>query len=144
MAGPQNYKNHPRIFPMYHVWTLLPLTLNLLWSLYRLGQGMSGDRIMAVVFAAAVLLGFVAMRVQVLTVQDRVIRLEMRHRLKAVLPPDLYARVPTIPIKQLVALRFASDPELPALVRDVLAGTLSSGKDIKLRVKDWQADYLRA
>ncbi len=46
--------------------------------------------------------------------------------------------------KQLVALRFASDAELPALVREVLAGTLKTQKEIKARVREWQADYLRA
>jgi hypothetical protein len=61
-----------------------------------------------------------------------------------VLPPDLAAQAERIPVKKLIALRFASDAELPALVRDVLAGTVATSKDIKLRVKDWQADHLRA
>jgi hypothetical protein len=43
-----------------------------------------------------------------------------------------------------VALRFASDAELPELVRDVLEGRLTTQKAIKQRVKDWQGDYLRA
>jgi hypothetical protein len=46
--------------------------------------------------------------------------------------------------RQLVALRFASDGELPELVRDVLAGKLTTPKDIKMHVKSWQADFLRA
>ena len=33
---------------------------------------------------------------------------------------------------------------VPALVREVLAGTLKTQKDIKARVREWQADYLRA
>ena len=45
---------------------------------------------------------------------------------------------------QLVALRFASDAELPALVQDVLAGKLRTKKEIKMRVRDWQGDSLRA
>ena len=45
--------------------------------------------------------------------------------------------------QQFVALRFASDAEMPAIVREVLAGTLTSQKAIKERVKDWQADDLR-
>jgi hypothetical protein len=47
-------------------------------------------------------------------------------------------------VGQLIALRFASDAELPALVREVAAGRLPSGKEIKKQVRDWQADYLRA
>jgi hypothetical protein len=43
-----------------------------------------------------------------------------------------------------VALRFASDAELAALVAEVLDGKLTSQKEIKMRVQDWQGDYLRA
>ena len=45
---------------------------------------------------------------------------------------------------QLVALRFAGDAELPELVREILEGKLQTGKQIKLRVKNWQPDWLRA
>ena len=87
---------------------------------------------------------FFSLRVQVLTVQDRVIRLEMRLRLRSALPADLLPHINTLSHKQLVALRFASDAELATLVREVLAGTLKTQKDIKSRVREWQADYLRA
>ena len=68
----------------------------------------------------------------------------MRLRLAQLLPADLQARIPDLTRPQLVALRFAGDAELPALVRDVLAGKYSTQKDIKLQVKSWQADWLRA
>ena len=97
-----------------------------------------------VVFAVALLgLGFLS-RTQALTVQDRVIRLEMRLRLQQLLPPDLQPRINDLTHRQLVALRFASDAELAELVRDVLAGKLTTSKEIKMRVKSWQADWLRA
>jgi hypothetical protein len=144
MAGAQSYENHGRIYPMYHYWSFFPLIVYFLWSLYRLRYGITGDSVVGVILAVGLLALFTASRVQVLTVQDRLIRLEMRLRLKAVLPPDVAAQADAIPLKQLVALRFASDAELPALVRDVVAGSLTTPKDIKLRVKDWQADYLRA
>ena len=92
--------------------------------------------------AALLTLAFLA-RTMALTVQDRVIRLEMRHRLKDLLPADLRGRIDDLTPKQLVALRFASDEEMPALVRDVLAGSLATQKAIKERVKNWQGDYLR-
>ena len=82
-------------------------------------------------------------RVMAVTVQDRVIRLEMRHRLKDTLPVDLHGRINDLTPRQLVALRFASDDEMPALVREVLAGNLTTQKAIKQRVKNWQGDYLR-
>lgn len=120
------------------------LTINLAWSLYKLGQGFNGDTIVNLLVAIALVMLALTLRTQILTVQDRVIRNEMRFRLAQVLPADLAAQVQRLERKQLVALRFASDAELPALVKDVLAGSLTATKDIKMRVKDWQADTLRA
>ena len=61
-----------------------------------------------------------------------------------VLPADLQSRMHELTPAQLVALRFASDQELADLVRDVLAGKHASQKSIKLAIKNWQGDYLRA
>jgi hypothetical protein len=79
-----------------------------------------------------------------LTVQDRVIRLEMRLRLRELLSPDLRSRINDLTHRQLVAMRFASDEELPELAREVLEGKLATSNEIKQRVKSWQADWLRA
>ena len=79
-----------------------------------------------------------------LTVQNRVIRVEMRQRLNQCLPADLHNRIDDLTPGQLIALRFASDAELAELVRDVLAGKLANQRDIKMRVKSWQGDFLRA
>src|SRR5687768_14880922 len=124
MATPQNFKSHARIVPAYHIGVFFPFLANLIWTAYRLIQSFSGDTLMAFLVAIALLLLFFSIRVQVLTVQDRVIRLEMRLRLRGVLPADMQAQVYSLSPKQLVALRFASDEELPGLVREVLAGTL--------------------
>jgi hypothetical protein len=80
----------------------------------------------------------------VLTVQDRLIRLEMRLRLREVLPADMHGRIRDLTHRQLVAMRFASDSELPQLTREVLDGKLATSKEIKMRVKEWQPDWLRA
>jgi hypothetical protein len=76
-------------------------------------------------------------------VQDRVIRLEERLRLEKVLPADLQPRISELTTKQLVALRFASDEELPELVRRVLGGELTERNDIKRAVRSWRADHQR-
>jgi len=68
----------------------------------------------------------------------------MRLRMREVLPADLQVRIPEITREQCVALRFASDAELAALVRKVLAGELKTTTDIKRQVSQWQGDYLRA
>jgi hypothetical protein len=79
-----------------------------------------------------------------LTVQDRVIRLEMQLRLRQTLPADLHARIDDFTPKQLVALRFASDEELPQLCRTVLNDRVMEQKAIKKMIKKWRPDHLRA
>ena len=144
MADEQNYKNHGRIVPLYHFGVFFSLLANFLWALYRLREGVTGDALMALLLAVALLMMAISLRTQILTVQDRVIRLEMRLRLRQLLPPDLQPRINDLTYRQLVALRFASDDELAELVREVLAGRLASSKEIKMRVKNWQSDWLRA
>jgi hypothetical protein len=140
----QTFKNHGRIVPAYHAGVFFPFLINFVWRLYQLRYGISGGAIVDLLVAIALLLMFFSVRLQILTVQDRVIRLEMRLRLRELLPAEECVRAASLPIKQLVALRFASDAELPALLRDVVSGELATQKAIKMRVKHWQADHLRA
>jgi len=144
MPQQQDFRNHGRLVPIFHGGVFLPFAANLLWRAYQLAQGVTGNAVMECVMAVALLLLFSSVRRQVLTVQDRVIRLEMRLRLRRVLPPDLHAEIDTLTVPQLVALRFASDGELADLTREVLSGKLATQKEIKMRVKHWEADYLRA
>ncbi len=143
MPEPQNFKNHRQLVPGFLAVGAI-LAINVVWALYTLIQDVSGDSLVSLLVAVAlVVLGF-SFRGQVLTVQDRVIRNEMHLRLARVLPQDLGGQIGRLTRQQLVGLRFASDAELPTLVREVLAGSVTSLKDIKMRVRDWQADYLRA
>jgi uncharacterized protein DUF6526 len=140
----QDYKNHIRLFPPYHFFVLPVFLINVFvsgWLLYRTPSRLG---VWQVVVAVALFLGALTARVMALAVQDRVIRLEMRLRFRELLPPDLQARIPVITREQCVALRFASDAELPGLVRRVVAGELKSQADIKREIRHWQADYLRA
>jgi hypothetical protein len=140
----QSYKKHARWLPLFHFFVMPVLLANVLVSVWRLWHAPRLGTGFNVVFAIALLgLGFLS-RIQALTVQDRLIRLEMRLKLHRLLPPDLQPRINELSHRQLVALRFASDAELPELVREVFAGKLTTPKDIKLRVKHWQADWLRA
>ena len=144
MEQAQNYKNHTRIVPAFHIGVLGVFTVNVLWSAYRLTGGATGQAVMDLLMAIGLLALAITARSMILRVQDRLIRLEMRLRLREVLSADLQGRIPALTPRQLIALRFASDAELPALVREVLGGTLATTKDIKLRIKDWQGDFLRA
>jgi hypothetical protein len=144
MPTVQTFRNHGRIVPAYHVGVFVPFFANFIWATYRLVGMFNGETFIAFLVSIALLLMFFSLRVQVLTVQDRVIRLEMRLRLRSALPADLQSHIGDLSHKQLIALRFAGDAELPGLVREVLAGTLKTQKEIKARVREWQADYLRA
>ncbi|HZF67470.1 MAG TPA: DUF6526 family protein [Gemmatirosa sp.] len=141
---PQSYANHRRFHPLVHFVVSPLLAANLVVALVALGREPSGTRAWAAVMALALLLLHVAARVQALTVQNRVIRLEMSLRLGQVLPAQLAGRARELPLGQVLALRFASDRELPTLVRRVLAGELPTPDATKRAIRDWQADYLRA
>ena len=64
--------------------------------------------------------------------------------MRALLPADLQPRIGEFTVKQLVALRFASDKELADLARQVLDGTIDDQKAIKKMVREWRADHQRA
>ncbi len=140
----QNFEHHVRVVPPYHMFAMPIFMINVVWRLVQLKDGITFASIMNVLVAAALVILVTYARLFSLTVQDRVIRLEMRLRMERVLPPDLRPRIPEFTIPQLVSLRFASDMELPLLARQVLDEKLNDRKSIKRRVKEWQADFLRA
>jgi len=141
----QNFANHGKIVPVFHLFVVPVFVANFIWSLFRLGNlGISFAGIFGVLLAAALVVLVFEARLFALAVQDRVIRLEERLRYERVLPADLQARCGELTIHQIVALRFASDAELPALTRRVLDEKLQKRKAIKRLVKNWRPDYQRA
>lgn len=140
----QNFDNHVRVVPAYHLFVFGVFLVNFIWRLVQLKNGITFGSIMNVLMGAAFVIVFFYARIFALTVQDRVIRLEMRLRMERLLPPDLRARIPEFTVPQLVSLRFAGDEELPLLARQVLDEKLHDRKSIKRRVKNWQPDLLRA
>jgi hypothetical protein len=140
----QSYSNHTRWFPPFHFFVMPVLLINVFVSGWLLYRNPSRLGIWQLIVAAALVMTALTARIMVLAVQDRVIRLEMRLRLRELLPADLHARIGDITREQCVGLRFASDAELTALVRKVLAGELRTSSDIKKQVAGWQGDYLRA
>lgn len=143
MAAEQSYGNHARFFPPFHFFAFPIVAINALIQLWHLVQapGLGGlwTALVAVAFAVAVL----SSRVMALRAQDRVIRLEERLRLAKVLPAELQPRIEELTMRQLVGLRFASDGELPQLVRKVLDGAAKTEKQIKQAVTNWRADHER-
>ena len=146
MSNPkiQTFENHTKTVPAFHFVVLPIFLINLIWSIYRMVRVFSFASVFSVLFALAILLLAVTARQFALTVQDRLIRLEMRLRLHQLLPADLRLRIPEYSVGQLVALRFASDEELPGLARKVLDEKIADRKAIKKMIRTWQPDLLRA
>ena len=143
---PQTYENHAKFVPLYHFALFGFLVINLLWAcwvVYRDVTTQPVDAIMTLLTAVALILITFYARIFPLRAQDRVIRLEERLRLHELLPEDLRARIGELRRQQFIALRFASDEEIPELVRDVLDNNIRKGSEIKKRIKTWRPDYHR-
>lgn len=144
MSKVQNFENHARFFPPFHFIAAPLLLINVGWSIYMVIRACSAAAVFSLLLAIALLVLAFASRVMALTVQDRVIRLEMRLRLAQLLPAELRTRIPEFTVNQLVALRFAGDAELPELARKVLQDKINNRKAIKKMIRDWQGDFVRA
>lgn len=139
----QSFETHAKIVPGYHRWTAALVAIPTLYFAYRAAFDFSADRLALFLFSVGVLLAATYTRVFPVGVQDRVIRLEERMRMEKVLPAELRSRIPDLTTRQLVSLRFASDEELPELVRRVLAGELRQRNEIKKAIRSWRADHQR-
>lgn len=140
----QSYSSHARWFPLYHFVASPIIGIYLLYATWQAVRDPSWPRLLEALFALGLAATVWSSRIMVLTVQNRVIRLEMRLRLRELLPAALTARIPELTTRQLIALRFAGDAELPALVERTLRGEFARPRDIKRAITDWQADHLRA
>ena len=135
---PQNFSNHPRMVPAFHGLLFGLILVALGYEVTTFVKEPGFGTAVGVMLAVSLLLVTWYARVFALTVQDRVIRLEERLRMAALLSGDLKERIPEFSPKQLVALRFASDAELPALAKRVLDEPITDQKVIKGLIKEWE------
>lgn len=140
----QNYANHRKFVPLFHR-VLLPLVLlTLIGSLVNLFQSI-GDRerlysaSLIVALSIAVLMLSFFCRIFALKAQDRAIRAEENLRHFAMTGKLLD---PRIGIRQVIALRFASDQEFLALAGRAAEENMAPDA-IKQAIKDWRADAYR-
>ncbi|GAB4091526.1 DUF6526 family protein [Flaviaesturariibacter terrae] len=138
----QNLKNHSRMVPAFHYLGYLSWLALLIGSIRYLVRDESTDKYPPVLFlltaiVLAVLLWF--SRAFALTAQDRAIRAEesLRYFMLAGKRPD-----PALRLGQIIALRFASDEELPALADRAVREQLTN-RQIKEAVQNWRADHNR-
>src|SRR5688500_8015069 len=142
-SRPQTYANHKRVYPLFHLFVSPVLIANFALRLIDAVKEPSFASAWGAIVAAALYGVAFAARHMALILQNRLISLEQRLRLAQVLPDDLRGRVGELKLGQLIALRFASDAELPDLTRRCLAGEFGKNDDIKRAVKDWRRDTLR-
>jgi hypothetical protein len=143
-AVPQSFEHHSRIVPGYHQVGLLFLVAAAVLGVVQLvRQRLSLASLFGGLVVVVLSLLYWYVRAFAVRNQDRIIRLEMRLRLERLLPPDLASRVGEFSTRQLVALRFAGDAELPALARRVLDERIDDPRQIKRSIRDWQADFQR-
>jgi Family of unknown function (DUF6526) len=139
----QNYANHvhrPTMTIVGYLFLLIALAAFVLRWLEIGGRSTFAIGLAAVVMSLATLLAI--SRVYITKLQDRIIRIEMRMRAAALLSPDQLRMLERLTIKQMAALRFASDEEMPALVERATREHLKPD-DIKRAVRVWVPDLDR-
>lgn len=143
MPAEQSFQSHTRWDPAFHFFLapvfLINVVLTGIWISHH--HEHPGD-FWPLVLALAFVVLTVKVRSYSLKVQDRVIRLEERARLKELCTPAELAELDSLTVRQYVALRFASNPELPELARRAVRENLNS-KQIKAAIKSWRADHHR-
>jgi len=141
-ASAQNYSNYTRYDPPFHFFILPVFAITLIAVIVHVFRRPSIHSAWMIVVVIALIFTIFKIRLYALKVQDRVIRLEERLRLATLLDPALRPRIPELTESQLIALRFASDAELPALAARALNEKLR-GTDIKKAVQNWRPDNWR-
>lgn len=139
---PQTYANHIRLHPPVHYFVFPVFLVNVVVAIVHAVRhpGWLSGWLVVVSVALFMAVGF--MRAYALKVQDRVIRLEERMRLAWLLPEAQRASIGELSVKQLVALRFASDAELPGLAERAWTEKLTQ-KQIKQAIQQWRPDTFR-
>lgn len=138
----QNAKSHGRYIPLWHFVTAVFLLAILGGSIINLIHADAHTHYSAALIclmAIVLIILWWYARWFALRAQDRAIRAEenFRHFILTGKPLDKQLR-----LGQIIALRFASDNEFPALAKMAVDEKLSS-KQIKLAIQQWKADYNR-
>lgn len=145
----QPAKNSVRLYPPHH-FILLPAALIIAIYTVRRYATVAGDDsetarlwFSVMVLALIVLGGLVMLRQHyALTLQDRLIRLEVRQRYFELTGQSLRPLENQLTLAQILALRLAGDNELPALVQAAMREKLAP-KAIQARITDFQFDPMR-
>lgn len=140
----QQYKNHAQYVAGYHVITAFAIIAFLIGSLVNLynsidNQGNLYSASLICLASVIFCMQFWYTRSFPLKAQDRAIRAEenLRHYVLTGRRFD-----PRLTMPQIIALRFASDEEMPMLAQRAVEEKLSS-REIKKAITHWKADHDR-
>ena len=140
----QLYKNHIRFYPPHH-FIYYPIIMAFLsFSVYFAFT--TKDVILwsflSAIFVVLFLLAFMLRQHYALTLQNRIVRLELRYRYLAITGERFEEFEERLNDAQIFALRFAPDIELQELIKQTLTKNLS-GDQIKKSIQNWKGDYER-
>jgi hypothetical protein len=137
----QNFANHrhtPTLFIVSAVFTLAAIVFYGMHAVHYTNRLWSTTACVIGAVACACAMG----RRYITALQDRIIKMELRYRTDKFLTPAQQQTLWDLAKPQMIAIRFASDAEMPALI-DRAAKEHLSATDIKKAVKDWQGDFDR-
>lgn len=141
-STPQNFSNYVRRDPLFHFFLIPVFAISVVACFVHLYRRPGLHSAWMTIVMIAALVAVFKIRTYALKVQDRVIRLEERLRLMTLLEVTMRPRIVEFTEAQLVALRFASDGELPALAARALNEKLGAIQ-IKKAIREWRPDYWR-
>jgi uncharacterized protein DUF6526 len=140
----QSFAKHTKLVPMYHgvligliMLTFIGAVVNFIKSVGDPERIYSASLIL--VMSVSAIIQWLFARVFPLKAQDRAIRAEENLRHFALTGKLLDKR---LNVSQIIALRFASDAELPSLASKAAEQNLPN-KAIKQEVRNWRADHDR-
>jgi len=141
----QTYKNHVRYYPPHHFIFYPILTILTVIAFYRHFTDKPNQLIWFFIAIGLVLIAWLSVMMRqhyALTLQNRLVRLEMRHKYFVLTGKDFEPLEKNLSFGQIGALRFASDEELIALIEKTLAENLPPDA-IKKRIANWKPDEMR-
>lgn len=136
----QNFKNHKQIVYSYYLNTGVPILVLIGTAVRKIIENNEDDFGWILLLIGWILLSFLfRSRGFALKAQDRAIRAEEALRYFQLTGKQLSSAVT---LSQVIALRFASDEEMPGLAEQAATENLTN-RQIKERIKNWRADFHR-
>jgi len=135
----QNYQNHVRKDPLYHYIGTLLVLVTVIGAIVLAVTERSWMSLLTVVSVVALSISFLLIRLYALKLQDRVIRMEEQFRYYRLTGKPLNAK---LTLKQITALRFASDEEFAALCDKAVSANMTPDA-IKKAIGHWRPDHHR-